>query len=87
MPALALRLIPAEPASLAAPQQVAPRLAAPSPGPALTRPSRPAQPAAPVSSVSLSEVEPVADDRVLTGKIVELDVSEEWIAEIAAGTN
>ncbi len=86
-PALALRLTPAEPAALAAPKQVAPRLAVPSPGPALTRASRPALPAAPVSSVSLSEVEPFADDRVLTGKIVDLDVSEEWIAEIAAGTN
>jgi hypothetical protein len=39
-----------------------------------------------VSSASLSEAEQDADDRVLTGKVVDLDVSEEWIAEIAAGS-
>ncbi len=38
-----------------------------------------------MSSVPLSDTEPDADDDVLTGTIVDLDVSEEWIAEIAAG--
>ncbi len=83
-PALALRLTPVE--APAMPRQIEPRFATPNlPDPSLVRPSRPALPAAPVSSASLSEAEPDPDDRVLTGKIVDFDVSEEWIAEIAAG--
>jgi len=53
------------------------------PGP--VRPNRLALPAGPTASASPLDADPDPDDRVLTGKIVDLDVSEEWIAEIAAG--
>jgi hypothetical protein len=36
------------------------------------------------AAAALPAPEPVQDDRVLTGKIVDLVVSEEWIAELAA---
>ena len=82
-----LRPAAPRPAALSRPTLGRPALGRPALGrPVLSQPALgQALPAAPVSSVALSETEQDADDDVLTGTIVDLDVSEEWIAEIAAG--
>lgn len=74
-PALALRLTAAEPPATAGPR---PMVGSP---PAAARPAALPEP----EPASVSEPEPAKDDRVLTGKIVDLAVSEEWIAELSAG--
>ncbi|HEX6931166.1 MAG TPA: NADH-ubiquinone oxidoreductase-F iron-sulfur binding region domain-containing protein [Streptosporangiaceae bacterium] len=73
------------PPARALPSQAVPSQALPYPALQYLALSRPALSAAPVSSVALSRTELDDDDDVLTGTIVDLDVSEEWIAEISAG--